>query len=137
MYGLSTTTVFPLIRRTDNEDSWGNPRTQNHTRPEIDEAMCHTLEGNELKEALNFIDNIRASKMKIEWSSINVWAVYRGFRHVMDIKVANNTWNITLLLDHATSGASHFGSEREGVRKLINSLKNSVSTQKEATQYAS
>jgi len=137
MYGLSTTAVFPLIRQEGNEDSWENPRTQNHTKPDIDEAVCHTLEGDALKEALNFIDNIRASKMKIEWSSVNVWAVYRGFSHVMDIQVANNTWNITLLLNHATSGASYFSSEREGVRRLINSLKNSVGHQREATQYAS
>ncbi|MCL2222109.1 MAG: hypothetical protein FWC20_07670 [Oscillospiraceae bacterium] len=134
MYELSK--VFAGTLQAHAEDRFNNQKRQPDIKPEIDEVVCHTLEGDNLKDALNFIDNIRASRMKIEWSSINVWSVYRGFRHVMDIKVANNSWSITLLLDHAKSRRAHFSSETEGVRKLINSLRNSVGSQRE-TQYAS
>lgn len=136
MYELSTHTVFTTMLQAEEDRKFGNQRWQIHTRPEIDEVICNTLEGNTLKDALNFIDNIRASKMKIVWSSTNVWSVYRGFKHVMDIKVANNTWSITLLLDHAKSDGAYISGEMEGVRKLIYSLKNSVGNQREA-QYAS
>jgi len=134
MYELSK--VFTRMLQTQEEERVNNPERQMESRPEIDEVMCHTLEGNTLKDALNFIDNIRASKMKIEWSSVNVWSVYRGFKHVMDIKVASNTWGITLLLDHEKSSRAYIGSEMEGVRKLIYALRNSVGSQREA-QYAS
>jgi len=134
MYELSR--VFAGIMDNQDEDGVNKPERQTETRPGIDAIVCNTLEGDTLKDALNFIDNIRASKMKIEWSSVNVWSVYRGFKHIMDIKVANNSWNITLLLDHASSGRTYFSSEMEGVRKLVNSLRNSVGSQRE-TQYAS
>ena len=136
MNELVTPAVFTGMMQTENEDRNYDPRRQTYTKPEIDEVVCHTLEGDTLKDALNFIDNIRASKMKIEWSSINVWSVHRGFKHIMDIRVASNTWNITLLLDHAESGEAYISGEMERVRKLITALKNSVSSQREA-QYAS
>ena len=136
MYELSTTAGLAQILLTENERKSNNPRWQRDERPEIDEVICNTLEGNALKDALNFVDNIRASKMKIEWSSINVWSVHRGMKHIMDIRIANGTWHLTLLLDHANSGAAQLSTEMEGVRKLINSLKHSVSSPREA-QYAS
>jgi len=137
MYELLASAAFGTALNTSDEDNWanrrnpGSPEIQTHRKPQIDEVVCHTLEGDTLKDALNFIDNIRASKMKFEWSSINVWSVHRGFKHVMDVKIANGTWSITLLLDHAKSANTYSSVEMEGVRKLVNSLRNPVGIQPE------
>ncbi|MCL2249487.1 MAG: hypothetical protein FWC13_09465 [Oscillospiraceae bacterium] len=138
MYGLIPSAAFGTSLNAENEGNRSNPsnpKNQTHTKPQIDEVVCHTLEGDTLKDALNFIDNIRASKMKFEWSAINVWSVHRGFKHIMDVKVANGTWNITLLLDHAKSENLYSGAEMEGVRKLVNSLRSPVGVPS-TTQYA-
>ena len=69
---------------------------QMDTRPSIDDAVCHYLDGKALKDALRFIENIRKNKMKIKWSSVNTWSVYHKRKHVSDIKIGNGIWGVSL-----------------------------------------
>jgi len=69
------------------------------TRPDIEDVICHNLEGDTLKEALFIIDNIRENRMKIKWSSVNVWSVQYKRKHVCDLSLKNGNLIIGKISD--------------------------------------
>jgi len=94
------------------------------TRPKIDDVICHYLDGSTLKNALSFIQYIRDSKMKIKWSSVNVWKVSYKRKRVMDIRLTDGAFGVRLVYDHL---GIHKGfvsyQELEGYKQLAGSLK--------------
>jgi len=99
---------------------------QNDVKPAIDDIVCHYLDGTMLKNALNFVDYIRASKMKIKWSAVNVWSVNYKSKHVLDIVVKEGSWYVRLVFDHIgrSFGLSEY--EKEAIRGLIATLRVSM-----------
>ncbi|MCL2628714.1 MAG: hypothetical protein FWD44_08495 [Oscillospiraceae bacterium] len=99
---------------------------QHDTKPSIDSIICHYLDGTTLKNALNFIDYIRASKMKIKWSAVNVWSVrYKGKR-VLDIIVKEDSWSVRLVFDHVGSIFGLTEYDVESIRSLVGTLRVSM-----------
>ena len=82
-------------------------------RPEIDDVVCHLLEGDALKDALIFIDNIRANRMKIRWSSVNVWSVYHKHTHVCDIRLEKGSWSASQVSDQYNARVYYFSDSSE------------------------
>ena len=97
------TLVFVNMNTPKNTETKHHHNRQTDTRPKIDDAVCHFLDGDALKDALIFIDRIRDSKMKIKWSSVNEWSVYKGFKHICDIKIAKGKWSVNYVKGPAKS----------------------------------
>ena len=93
--GLFFSTALYEDSDTEAQQSYG----QLQTRPNIDDVVCRSLEGDTLKEALFIIDNIRENKMKIKWSGVNVWSVQYKRKHVCDLRIENGNLNIGKLSD--------------------------------------
>jgi len=85
-YVITTAALLSLTPGFTEETKHTGPE-QVSARPDIDDVICHLLDGNALKDALVFIDNIRANRMKIRWSSVNVWSVHYKRRHLCDIRL--------------------------------------------------
>jgi len=95
---------------------------QQDAKPMIDDVICHYLDGNTLKDALSFIDYVRASKMKIKWTAANVWSVrYKG-KHVLDIIVSADSWKVRLVYNHVTTNHVFNRNDAENIRNLLNTL---------------
>jgi len=101
------------------------------TRPKIDDVICHNLDGAMLKDALFIIDNIRDNKMKIKWSSINVWSVQYKRRHVCDLKIANGSLNIGPVNDVLATRVKNMSYTRENINWLIDALRSPVTSTQE------
>jgi len=99
---------------------------QQDYRPEIDDVICHYLDGETLKNALNFIDYIRASKMKIKWSAANVWSVQYKGKHVLDIVVREGSWFVRLVFDHMGSSFGLTKYDVESIKSLVGMLRVSM-----------
>jgi len=99
---------------------------QENRKPAIDNVICQYLDGNMLKNALNFIDYVRAAKMKIKWSAVNVWSVnYKG-KHVLDIIVKNDSWSVRLVFDHVAKTFGLSKHDVESIRSLVGTLRVSM-----------
>jgi hypothetical protein len=119
----------------------GSSRKERHlrheqieTRPKIDDAVCHYLEGEALKDALIFIDNIRASKMKIKWATVNVWSVHYRHKHVCDIRLENGSWSVSYDCVNKNSREDYAPYNVEGVMWLVGALNNAVAGRQKAYQ---
>jgi len=95
------------------------------TKPEIDDVICHYLDGGTLKEALYIIDNIREHKMRIKWSSINLWTVRYRRKHVCDLSIKNDALHIGKVNGILEIRVTDMLYSPESLRRLIISLKNS------------
>ena len=95
------------------------------TNPEIDDVICHYLDGGTLKEALYIIDNIREHKMRIKWSSINLWTVRYRRKHVCDLSIKNDALHIGKVNGILEIRVTDMLYSPESLRRLIISLKNS------------
>jgi hypothetical protein len=111
-----------------NDNAKPTVQEQILTKPDIDDIICHYLDGNILKDALNFIEHIRNTKMKIKWSSFNVWSVRFKRKHVMDIRVAESGMSVRLVYNHIHTGRGFVSqSDLEAVKMLMGSLTRSTS----------
>jgi len=99
---------------------------QVNAHPEIDDVVCHLLEGNELKDALIFIDNVRANRMKIRWSAVNVWSVYYKHMHVCDIRLEKGSWSVSQNSEHIDGRVYYFSDSSECMIWLARELKGTV-----------
>jgi len=109
-----------------NEERTQPLHDQLNTRPKIDDVICHSLDGDALKEALFIIDNIREHKMKIKWSSVNVWTVQYRRKHVCDIRIENGSLHIGKVSGVLAIRVTNMSYDYESLNRLIESLKNSI-----------
>ena len=110
-------------------------QAQPETRPDIVAVICHSLDGEKLKDALFIADNIRENKMKIKWSSINTWSVkYKG-KHVCDLRIENGSLRIGQISDILATRVKYMTSDFERMKRLVDTLRNAT-TDKHAASYA-
>jgi len=95
---------------------------QLRTRPEIEDVICHNIEGEKLKEALFIIDNIRDNKMKIKWSSVNVWSVQYKRKHVCDLSIENGNLIIGKLSDILITHVKNLSYETTTENPLLDAI---------------
>ena len=102
------------------------------TRPEIEMAICHKLEGDALKDALFVIDNIRENKMKIKWSAGNTWSVQYKRKHVCDLTIEKGILNIGPVSDVLSTRVKRMSHNQESIEQLIDALRDSMTGAKES-----
>jgi len=102
------------------------------SRPAIDSMVCHQLEGNALKEALFIIDNIEENNMKIKWSSLNVWSVLYGRKHVCDLYIKNGSLIIGQLSQALITRVKDKSRNKENMMQLIDAMQSAMSHTQEA-----
>jgi len=100
-------------------------------RPNIDDVVCHLLDGDALKDALVFIDNLRANKMKIRWSSVNVWSVHYKHKHVCDIRLEKGSWSVSQISEHINTQEDYFLYSAERMILLSHALEDSIARDKQ------
>jgi len=112
-----------------------NPKMsqQAEKRPSIDDVICHAVDGEMLKEALFVIDNIRENKMKIKWSSVNMWSVTYRRRHVCDLIIENGSLTIGPVSGVLATRVKAASKNRESMEKLIAALRYSIAGEQEAS----
>jgi len=99
---------------------------QEENRPEIDTIICQNLDGVALKNALFIVDNIRENKMKIKWSSVNVWTVtFRG-RHVCDLTVMHNALRIGHVSDILATRVKRMTNDFEYTKRFVDAFTSSM-----------
>ena len=119
-----------LYKDCDKETSSANEQLR--TRPNIDDVICHSLEGKTLKEALFVIDNIRDNDMKIKWFSPNVWSVQYRRKHVCDLRIENGSLSIGPISEVLVTRVADISYEMEKIEQLINALRNSMTVTQKA-----
>ena len=105
---------------------------QASTKPDINNVICHKLDGSALKDALFVIDNISENKMKIKWSSVNTWAVKYRRKHVCDLKIENDSLSIGPVNDVLATRVRRISNNQENIVQLIDALRDSITGAKEA-----
>ena len=119
-----------LLRSSRKTDT--SAERQLRIKPEIDDVVCHHLDGDTLKEALFIIDNIRENDMKIKWSSINMWSVrYKG-KHVCDLRIQNDSLTIGPVNDILATRVKNMSYSQENMKQLIDALRDSITGSPEA-----
>ena len=111
----------------DSNEKLAAAHEQIQARPKIDDVICHQLDGETLKEALFIIDNIREHKMKIKWSSVNVWSVRYRRKHVCDIKIENDSLHIGQVSGVLAIKVTNMAYDHESLNRLIEALRDSIS----------
>ena len=119
--------AIAVLKRVDDFDVYTmSSENQERHRPNIETAICQTLEGNAQKEALFIIDNIRDNKMKIKWSSVNVWTVkFRG-RHVCDLTVVHGSLRIGHVSDVLATRVNRMSNDFEQAKRFMDAIANST-----------
>ena len=125
--------LIHLIKQSrENEMTRSLAHEQLRSRPEIDDVVCHYLDGSTLKDALYIIDNIREHKMKIKWSSINVWSIWYRRKHVCDLSIKNDALHIGKVNGILEIRVTDMLYSPESVRRLILSLRDSIASRQES-----
>jgi len=127
---ITTAALLNLAPGYTEETKHTSPE-QVSARPDIDDVVCHVLEGNALKDALVFIDNIRANRMKIRWSSVNVWSVHYKHKHVCDIRLEKGSWSVSQINEHINTQEDYFPNNSERMILLSRALKDSTARDKQ------
>ena len=126
MYTNTSVGLFTKFESTRNENAALSAQDQVKNRPQIDNIICQNLEGSALKDALFIVDNIRENKMKIKWSSVNVWTVsFRG-RHVCDLTVVHGALRIGHVSDILATRVKYMSHDFDYTRRLIDAISNSM-----------
>ena len=115
-----------LNQNMRDEDARYFYTAQLETRPEIDDVICQLLDGSVLKEALIFIDNVRANRMKIKWTSVNVWSVYYRAKHICDIMLEYGSWSVSHVNEYLNSQDGYVPYSTESKKWLVAKLKDAI-----------
>jgi len=127
MYNTTTAYILPgMTLGTDNTDSRLSADEQQRARPRIDDIVCQYLDGEKLKDALFIIDNILEHKMKIKWSSVNVWSVQYKRKHVCDLRIENDSLRIGKVSDILATRVKKMSYDPENMNRFIDVLKESI-----------
>ena len=121
-----------LIPGMDNTQKAPTVEEQIDKKLNIDDVICHILDGTALKEALFVIDNIRENKMKIKWFSVNVWTVrYKG-RYVCDLRIEKDSLVIGEISGVLATRVKSVPHSPETVERFMNALRDSLTTGQKA-----
>ena len=90
-----------MLRRSKEErhSRW----RQKKVRPRFEDVVCHLLDGVALKDALIFVEKIRAGGMKVKWTAFNTWKVTLNRKLVCEIKIENDTWSVNYVSGHVNT----------------------------------
>ena len=125
-YYVTTDMLTGLANNGNTEETIHMPQDQLKTRPEIDDVVCHNLDGEALKEALFIIENIREHNMKINWSSVNIWSVQYKRKHVCDLRIDKGSLHIGQVSGVLAIRVTNMSYDRESINRLIESLRDSI-----------
>jgi len=128
MNTLDTTGMYytGIMPDTENYETKPLAHEQLKSRPKIDDVICQYLEGESLKEALIVINNVRAGRMKIKWSSVNTWSVHYRRKHVCDIRLENGSWSIRQVCEYINTCKCYMSYDPESMKRLISALRDSI-----------
>jgi hypothetical protein len=126
-YGIHSESILDRIEEGSKQPA----HKQMDTKPAIDDVVCHYLDGEMLKDALFIIDNIRDHKMKIKWSSINVWSVWYKRKHVCDLMIANSSLCIGPVSGVLVTRVPNVSQNPEKMRLIISALRNPLVSEQE------
>jgi len=133
MYTFMTSDLLSGTKFDENNAAATPPNhEQLKTRPRIEDVICHSLEGETLKEALFVIDNIRENRMKIKWSSVNVWSVRYKRKHVCDLRIENGILVIGKLSDILITHVKNMTYKPATANPLFDALLDLVNGEQEA-----
>jgi len=102
---------------------------QPENRPKIDDIICHYIDGENLKEALFIIDNIRENHMKIKWTAVNTWSVTFRMKHVCDLKIVNGNLVIGKLSEVLITRVKDKARNPEALAPLFNAMRELMSVE--------
>jgi len=126
MFSYSTLESNTIIPAVEINATAPTADEQFETKSKIDDVVCHSLDGEALKEALFVIDNIRENKMKIKWFSVNVWTVrYKG-RYVCDLRIEKDSLVIGEISGVLATRVKTMPHSPESVERFINALRESI-----------
>ena len=111
-----------LYNSRNNKNATPPAHEQLKTRPKIEDVICHSIEGDTLKEALFVIENIRENKMKIKWSSVNVWSVQYKRKHVCDLRIENGNLIIGKLSDILITRVKSLSYDPKSANPLLDAI---------------
>jgi len=96
---------------------------QRKVRPNIEDVICHLLDGAALKDALIFVDKIRAGGMKIKWTSVNTWSVTLKRKYVCEIKIEKDSWSVSYTSENANTNVNYIPYSPSRMRCKYEALK--------------
>ena len=94
------------------------------SRPGINDVVCHYLDGETLKKALHFIDNVYADGMKIKWSNVNVWSVHYKRKHICDIAIERGVLKVHQISNNTDAQNAQFVYDTESMKRVTSVLRN-------------
>ena len=126
--------IFPgILLKAGEEITNHEMYEQVSSRPAIDDVVCHKLDGSALKNALFIIDNIRENKMKIKWSSVNVWSVRYKRRHVCDLRIERGSLVIGQVSEILATRVRNLPYNPKSLNPLLDALRDFTTNTQEAT----
>ena len=126
MNATITPGMFTEMKILDKSGETPQNSDQTLRKPMIDDVVCHQLDGEALKDALFIIDNIREHKMKIKWSSVNVWSVKYKRKHVCDLRIGYDSLHIGPVSGVLAIRVTDMSFDHESLSRLIEALRDSI-----------
>ena len=121
-----------FIHANQNTETGMTAREQLNSRPNIDDVVCHYLDGETLKKALHFIDNLYSNGMKIRWSDVNVWSVHYRRKHICDVAIERGVLKVHQISAVAETQRDQDVYDTESMMNMLSILRNSLSGHREA-----
>ncbi|MCL2820881.1 MAG: hypothetical protein FWD38_08675 [Oscillospiraceae bacterium] len=128
----STRTTFAIMPNYEHNEAAPAADMQAEMRPNIDDIVCHHIEGENLKEALFIIDNIRENHMKIKWTAVNTWSVSYRMKHVCDLKITNGNLVIGKLSEVLITRVRDRAKNPETLAPLFDAMREMMSAEQTA-----
>lgn len=126
MTNTMTTTQYPNKMYPDTDLGQGmTAQEQRIERPNIEDVVCHYLDGDTLKGALAFINNVYVNKMKIRWVDVNAWTVHYRWKHICDIVIEKGVLKVQYV-QHYVPEEDHYVHDAESMMNLITTLRSAV-----------
>ena len=118
-----TNNPYSLIMQANGSEVGMTAQEQLLSRPEIDDVVCHYLDGETLKKALQFIDNVYSGGMKIKWSNVNVWSVHYRFKHICDIAIERGVLKVHQISNNTDVQNTQFVYDTESMKRVTSVLR--------------
>ena len=114
---------YTLAMQSINPKAGMTAQEQLISRPKIDDVVCHYLDGETLKKALHFIDNVYSDGMKIKWNNVNVWSVHYKFKHICDIAIERGVLKVHQISNNADARNTQFVYDAESMKRVTSVLR--------------
>jgi len=134
MKNLYTNPYAQIAQTNKIMDTEMKAHEQHAARPKIDDVICHYLDGETLKKALQFIDNLYSNGMKIKWNDVNVWSVHYRFKHICDIAIERGALKVYQISNSDNIQKDQFVYDTESMKNMMSILRNSLVGHQKAYQ---